>query len=60
MQLHASYQVHLNMISNGELSDPLCDIVKRGLTLVRLRFGVIINQLQSSFYGLFQNIVKWH
>ena len=23
------------MISNGELSDPLCDSVNRGLTLVR-------------------------
>ena len=25
------------MISNGELSDPLCDSVNRGLTLVRLQ-----------------------
>ena len=29
-------KVHLNNISNGELTDPLCDNVKRGLTLVRL------------------------
>ena len=28
----------MNMISNGELSDPLCDSVNRGLTLVRLLF----------------------
>ena len=26
----------MNTISNGELSDPLCDNVNRGLTLVRL------------------------
>ena len=26
----------MNTISNGELSDPLCDSVNRGLTLVRL------------------------
>ena len=26
----------MNMISNGELSDPLCDSINRGLTLVRL------------------------
>ena len=26
----------MNMISNGELSDPLCDGVSRGLTSVRL------------------------
>ena len=25
----------LNTISNGELSDPLCDSINRGLTLVR-------------------------
>ena len=29
-------KVHLNTISNGELSDPLCKSVNRGLTLVRL------------------------
>ena len=28
-------QVHSNTISKGELSDPLCDSVNRGLTLVR-------------------------
>ena len=36
MQRQNSYKVHMNTISNGELSDPLCDSVKRGLTLVRL------------------------
>ena len=37
MQRQRSYKVHLNTISNGELSDPLCDSVNRGLTLFRLR-----------------------
>ena len=36
MQTQSSYKVHLNTICNGELSDPLCDSVHRGLTLVRL------------------------
>ena len=36
MQTQSSYKVHLNTISNGELSDPLCNSVNRGLTLVRL------------------------
>ena len=36
MQRQSSYKVHLNTISNRELSDPLCDSVNRGLTLVRL------------------------
>ena len=36
MQRQCSYKVHMNTISNGELSDPLCDSVNRGLTLVRL------------------------
>ena len=36
MQTQSSYKVHLNTICNGELSDPLCDSVNRGLTLVRL------------------------
>ena len=35
MQIQSSYKVHLNTISNGELSDPLSDSVNRGLTLVR-------------------------
>ena len=38
MQIQSSYKVHLNTISNGELSDPLCNIVNRGLNLVRLRY----------------------
>ena len=37
MTQYANYKVHLNTISNGELSDPLCDSVNRGLTLVRLQ-----------------------
>ena len=36
MQRQSSYKVHMNTITNGELSDPLCDSVMRGLTLVRL------------------------
>ena len=28
-KLQSFYKVHLNMISNGELSDPLCDSVNR-------------------------------
>ena len=32
MQRQSSYKVHMNTISNGELSDPLCDSVNRGLT----------------------------
>ena len=37
-KLQSLYKVHLNTISNGELTDPLCDSVNRGLTLVRLYF----------------------
>ena len=36
MQIQSSCKVHLNTISNKELSDPLWDSVNRGLTLVRL------------------------
>ena len=37
-KLQSLYKVHLNTISNGELSDPLalCESIKRGLTSVRL------------------------
>ena len=35
------YKVHLNMISNVKLSDPLCNSINRDLTLVRLGFHVI-------------------
>ena len=42
MQRQSSYKVHMNTISNGELSDPLCDRVNRGLTLVRLTKNLII------------------
>ena len=31
-----SIKLALNTIGNGELSDPLCDRINRGLTLVRL------------------------
>ena len=37
MQIQSLNKVHLNTISNGELSDPLCNRVNRGLTLVRLQ-----------------------
>ena len=36
MQRQSSYKVHMNTISNGDLSDPLCDSVNRGPTSVRL------------------------
>ena len=39
LQTHKSQSWSINIIStehNGELSDPLCDSVNRGLTLVRL------------------------
>ena len=35
MQRQSLCKIHLKTISNGELSDPLCDSVNRGLTLVR-------------------------
>ena len=34
--IHWSILLALNTITKGELSDPLCDSVNRGLTLVRL------------------------
>ena len=43
MQRQSSYKVHMNTISNGELSDPLCDSVNRGLTLVRLYAPTLFN-----------------
>ena len=39
MQIQSSYKVHLNTLSNGEISDSLCDNVNRGLTLVRLKMA---------------------
>ena len=63
----------MNTISNGELSDPLCDSVNRGLTLVRLRFvniSILSNAdqyMQQDLYcnpdllvksGLFLNITE--
>ena len=42
MMQYANYKVHLNTISNGELSDPICDRVNRGLTLVRLIFDCFL------------------
>ena len=38
------------MICNGELSDPLCDSVNRGLTLVRL--GEVHTILTASWFVL--------
>ena len=35
-KLQSLYRVHWNTIRNGELSDPLCNSLNRGLTLVRL------------------------
>ena len=39
------------MISNGESSEPLCDSVNRGLTLVRLRIAVtdVITLIMNKF-----------
>ena len=50
-KLQSLYKVHLNMISNGELLDPLCDSVNRGLT----SFSQIANAtyLRYSCIGLF-------
>ena len=45
-KLQNLYKVHLNTISNGELSDPLCDSLNRSLTLVRLPLTVIIRVYQ--------------
>ena len=33
MQIQSSFKVHLNMVSSGGLSDPICDSINRGLTL---------------------------
>ena len=43
MQRQSSYKVYMNTISNGELSEPLCDSVNRGLTLVRFLFCLCRN-----------------
>ena len=51
MQTTKLNQVHLNTISNGELSDPLCDSVNRGLTLVRL-LG-----LKIKMYAMFHLVI---
>ena len=42
MQRQGLYKFHLNTISNGEFSDPVCDSVNRGLTLIRLDTVVIL------------------
>ena len=39
----------MNTISNGELSDPLCDSVNRGLTLVRLIVSEMVAKTTASF-----------
>ena len=52
MQIQSSYKVHLNTISNGELSDPVCDSVNRGRTLVRLVvFQPKYSLYEKSLYG---------
>ena len=57
MQRQSSYKVHMNTISNGELSDPLCDSVNRGLTLVRLRILNMKNVLLLPYIVL--NVYHW-
>ena len=48
-------KVHLNMISNGDLSDPLCHSVNWSLqTLVRLGLLVTVNWRCLNFYRLEQ------
>ena len=49
MQRQSSYKVHLNTISNGELSDPLCDSVNRRLTLVRLKL-ILFKNVKNHIY----------
>ena len=46
-KLQSLYKVHLNTISNGEFSDPLCSSVHRGLTLVRLHGRLTQNGYDS-------------
>ena len=59
MQRQSSYKVHMNTISNGELSDPLCDSVNRGLTLVRLIINItcIDSKYCQYMYKNFKKIV---
>ena len=38
------------MISNGELSDPLCDSENRGLTLLRLGSNISVNLIIKVVY----------
>ena len=48
----------MNTISNGELSDPLCDSVNRGLTLVRLSLYIFTrNSLPKKFES--RIFTKW-
>ena len=50
MQTTNFYKVHLNTISNVELSDPLFDSVNRGLTLVRLP-GPVLTEIETVACG---------
>ena len=59
MQRQSSYKVHMNTISNGELSDPLCDSVNRGLTLVRLLFIEIECEICISTELGFKSCSDW-
>ena len=56
MQIQSSYKVHLNTISNWELSDPICDSVDKGLTLVRLEVHEHCTKRTVSF--LLSNLVS--
>ena len=53
-KLQSSYKVHLNTISNRKLSDPLCDSVNKGLTIVRLLTSFGSSSLFKKGDGFFQ------
>ena len=55
MRRQSSYKVHLNTICNVELSDPLCDRIKRGLTLVRLSYDKQYNMKYTSCIKFWYN-----
>ena len=62
MTQYANYKVHTKntrTISNGELSDPICDGVYRGLTLVRLRERVILAyyKVHAHIFIIFQSYI---
>ena len=57
-KLQSLYKVHLNMISEGELSVPLCDSVNRGLTLVRLSKHKSFMSIILTFLPIHQMTLK--